>query len=390
MMELLWLLLPVAAASGWWAARRAEVKRSRAARRRADYFKGLNYLIDEQPDQAIEVFTRMADVDRDTAEVHLALGNLFRRRGEVDRAIHIHGSLIARPTLTADKRRRAMLELGEDYLRAGLLDRAEALFRELLDQPAHTRTALSRLIYIFQQEKDWRQAIAYSDRLERISDEYRGRQSAHFCCELAEEASSAGEGDAHVKAWLQDALIRDPGCTRANLLLGQLAMRAGDYQTAIVAFQAVERQDQGYFPEVIAPLSECYDALGRLDGWIAHLREVQQRDHGGRITDALADWLLRQEGEAAALRFLEQELRDYPTLLGLRRLVEIKLARGEGVAYTELQVLHGISTQLLNGAARYRCDNCGFIVKSMHWCCPSCQQWSAIKPIPDWVLRASA
>ena len=110
------------------------------------------------------------DRDRDTAEIHLALGNLFRRRGEVDRAIHIHGGLIARTTLSANKRRRAMLELGEDYLRAGLLDRAEALFRELLDQPAHTQTALSRLISIFQQEKDWRQAIAYSDRLERISD----------------------------------------------------------------------------------------------------------------------------------------------------------------------------------------------------------------------------
>ncbi|MDZ7622399.1 MAG: tetratricopeptide repeat protein [Candidatus Competibacteraceae bacterium] len=112
--------------------------RSSVAVRNADYFKGLNYLIDDKPDQAIEVFTRMADVDRDTAEIHLALGNLFRRRGEVDRAIHIHGSLIARTNLTADQRHRAMLELGEDYLRAGLFDRAEALFQKLLDQPDHT------------------------------------------------------------------------------------------------------------------------------------------------------------------------------------------------------------------------------------------------------------
>ncbi len=388
-MELLWLLLPVAAASGWWAARRADLKRSRAAVHRADYFKGLNYLIDDQPDQAIEVFTRMADVDRDTAEIHLALGNLFRRRGEVDRAIHIHGSLIARTTLSANKRRRAMLELGEDYLRAGLLDRAEALFRELLDQPAHTQTALSRLISIFQQEKDWRQAIAYSDRLERISDEYQGRQIAHFCCALAEEARARNE-DAEARSWLNDALVRDPGCTRANLLLGQLAMRAGDYQAAIIAFQAVERQDQGYFPEVIAPLSECYGALGRLDEWIAHLREVQQQNHGGRITDALADWLLRQEGEEAALRFLERELRDYPTMLGLRRLVEIKLARGEGVEYADLQILQCISAQILNSAARYRCDHCGFVAKSMHWCCPSCQQWSAIKPMSDRVIKTGA
>lgn len=387
-MELLWLLLPVAAASGWWVARREYADRNGATVRSADYFKGLNYLIDDKPDQAIEVFTRMADVDRDTAETHLALGNLFRRRGEADRAIHIHGSLIARSNLTADQRRRAVLELGEDYLRAGLFDRAEALFQELVDQPDHTEVALSRLIHIFQQEKDWRKAIAFSDRLERISGESKRRQTAHFCCELAEEANSRHEG-AEARTWLLDALARDPGCTRASLLLGRLAMRAGDHREAIVVFQAVERQDRGYFPEVIVPLSQCYNALGRIDEWVAYLRKVQERDHGGRVTDALAEWLLRQEGQEAALQFLERELREYPTLLGLRRLVEIKLARGEGAEYADLRALHCISTQMLNSAARYRCGNCGFVVKSLHWCCPSCLQWNTIKPMPDLVMKTN-
>ena len=388
-MELLWLLLPIAAASGWWAARRSAKNRNDSAVRHADYFKGLNYLIDDQPDQAIEVFTRIADVDRDTAEIHLALGNLFRRRGEVDRAIHIHGSLIARTYLTADQRQRAMLELGEDYLRAGLFDRAEELFQKLLDQPELMTLALSRLIHIFQQEKDWRQAIAYSDRLEPISSESKRRQTAHFCCELAEEAKGRSQDD-EVRTWLLDALARDPDCTRANLLLGRLAMRAGDYPAAIAVFQSVERQDRGYLPEVIAPLGQCYSALGHLDAWITYLREVQERDHGGRITDALAEYLLRHEGEEAALRFLERELREYPTLLGLRRLVEIKLARGQGAEYADLRALHCISTQMLNSAARYRCDNCGFVVKSLHWCCPGCLQWSTIKPMPDLVMKASA
>lgn len=135
MIELLWLLLPVAAASGWWVANRQAAKSGGSTVGSAEYFKGLNYLINDKPDQAIEVLTRMADVDQDTAEIHLALGNLFRRRGEVDRAIHIHGSLIARTHLTVDQRHGAVLELGEDYLRAGLFDRAEALFQELLDQP---------------------------------------------------------------------------------------------------------------------------------------------------------------------------------------------------------------------------------------------------------------
>jgi lipopolysaccharide biosynthesis regulator YciM len=167
-------------------------------------------------------------------------------------------------------------------------------------------------------------------------------------------------------------------------------MRAGDYRAAIAAFQAVERQDRGYFPEVIAHLGQCYGAVGRLDEWGAYLWEVQQRDHGGRLTDALADWLMRQEGEEAALRFLERELREHPTLLGLRRLVEIKLERGEGAEYADLRALHCVSTQMLNGAARYRCVNCGFVVKSLHWCCPGCQQWNTIKPMPDLVMKASA
>ena len=386
MMELLWLLLPIAAASGWWAARRVSAPGNGGAVRGADYFKGLNYLIDDKADQAIEVFTRMADVNGDTAEVHLALGNLFRRRGEVDRAIHIHGSLIARTTLTADQRRRALLELGEDYLRAGLFDRAEELFRELLAQPDHTAIALSRLIHIFQQEKDWRQAIEHSDRLERISGESKRRETAHFCCELAEEATQ----DEDAKRWLRDALARDSNCARANLLLGRLAARAGDHRAAIAALQAVERQDRGYLPEVIAPLAQCYVALGQPEEWGNYLGELQRRDHGGRITDALADWLLRREGETAAMGFLERELRDHPTLLGLRRLVEIKLERGEGAEYADLRALHLVSTQMLNGAARYRCDNCGFVVKALHWCCPGCQQWNTIKPMPDLVMKTSA
>lgn len=386
MIELFWLLLPVAAASGWWAARRADAEHRGMIVRGADYFKGLNYLIDEQPDQAIEVFTRMADVDRDTAEIHLALGNLFRRRGEVDRALHIHGSLMARTTLTVEQKCRAMLELGEDYLRAGLFDRAEELFRHLLEQPDHTAIALSRLIRIFQQEKEWRQAIDACDRLERISGESKRRETAHFCCELAEESSQ----DAEATTWLLEALARDPSCARANLLLGRLAMRAGEHQAAIAAFQAVERQDPGYVSEIIAPLAQCYAALGRLEDWGEYLRDMQQRDHGGRISDALADWLLQREGEAAALRFLEHELRDYPTLLGLRRLVEIRLAGGEGAGYTDLRALHCVSTQMLNSAARYRCDHCGFVSKSLHWCCPSCQQWNSIKPLPDLVMKTSA
>ncbi|PIE83605.1 MAG: lipopolysaccharide assembly protein LapB [Candidatus Contendobacter odensis] len=389
MMELLWLLLPVAAASGWWIARRGQVACNNASVRSTEYLKGLNYLIDDKPDEAIEIFTRMADVDQDTVEMHLILGNLFRRRGEVDRAIHIHSSLIKRNHLTVKQRHQAMLELGEDYLRAGLLDRAEVLFLELMDQSKHTEVALSRLVYIFQQEKDWQQAIMYCDRLEQISGISRRREIAHYRCELAEESIQQQE-PANARKWLQEALVRDPCCVRASMLLGYLFMDMGHYQEAIAAFQAVEQQDLDYFPEVINALSQCYSLLGNLDEWIAYLRKVHERDHGGRFTDALAEWLLKQEGEEAALDFLERELNNYPTLLGLRRLVEIKLEQSKGAEYADLRTLHCISTQMLNSTARYRCDNCGFVTRSLLWCCPSCLRWNTIKPLPDLVMKTGA
>ena len=170
MQELFWLLLPLAALSGWYAAMASARDRTSGASRTLlspDYFKGVNYLLNEQSDKAVEVFTRALEVDSDTVETHLALGNLYRRRGEVDRAIRIHQSLISRESLRAEERSEAALELGHDYLRAGLLDRAESLFKELVDSDSYVDRALSRLVDIYEQERDWGRAIRTARRLEQ-------------------------------------------------------------------------------------------------------------------------------------------------------------------------------------------------------------------------------
>jgi lipopolysaccharide biosynthesis regulator YciM len=386
MLDLLWFLLPVAAASGWWAAKRDYTGSEQARTSSAEYVKGLNYLLDDKPDQAIEVFVRMVEVDRDTAETHLALGNLFRRRGEVDRAIPIHRNLIARTALTSEQRSRAMLELGEDYMRAGLFDRAETLFRELVEQPEHMAVALARLVDIYEQEKDWRQAIAHCDRLEKMTSQSRKVETAHYCCELAEEALRRNESG-EAQELLRQALVRDPNCARASMLRGRMAMTDSNYAAAIVAFQAVEHQSRSYFSEIIPPLGQCHGALGRQAELIEYLRDVQGRDHTGRVTDALAELLLQQEGEEVVMLFLETELQNYPTLLGMRRLVELKLARSQGANHSDLDTLYRISRHLLDGTARYKCDNCGFVGKFLHWRCPSCKKWSSVKPIPDLVIR---
>jgi lipopolysaccharide biosynthesis regulator YciM len=387
MMELLWFLLPVAAASGWWVAKREYCNRKEPrTSSHAHCVKGLNYLLDEKPDKATEIFARTDEVDRDTAETHLALGTLFRRRGEMHRAIPIHRSLIARQTLTSQQRNRAVLELAEDYLRAGLFDRAEMLFRELLEQPEHTAFALVRLVEIYEQEKDWRQAIGYCDRLEKITGQTRRIETAHYCCELAEESLRHDAGE-EAQGLLRQALIRDPNCARASILRGRIAISDGNYAAAIVAFQAVEHQNRSYFSEIITPLSQCYSALGRQTEFVEYLKDVQGRDHSGRITDALAEVLLQYEGEASALRFLETELQNYPSILGMRRLVELKLVRSQGAERSDLNTLYQISKHMLDGAARYKCDNCGFVGKFLHWCCPSCKKWNSVKPILDLVIK---
>src|SRR5215470_5981560 len=187
------MLLPIAALSGWILGRRGSERSRRAgvSELSSSYFRGLNYLLNEQPDKAIEVFLKLAEFNRDTVETHLALGNLFRRRGEVDRAIRVHQHLIARPNLSNDEKTVALLELGEDYMRAGLLDRAETLFSDLVAMDAHVPSALRHLISIYQHEKDWSKAIDHARRLERISGESEGAVIAQFHCEQAEQERNA-------------------------------------------------------------------------------------------------------------------------------------------------------------------------------------------------------
>src|SRR3972149_1945846 len=185
--DLLWLLLPLAAASGWFVARLEQKRRvQKSLDLPSAYFTGLNFLLNEQPDKAIEVFIRVLEVNSDTVETHLALGNLFRRRGEVERAIRIHQNLIARPTLDKEQRSHALMELGQDYFKAGLFDRAENLFLELAEIQAHSEQALKLLLHIYQQEKEWEKAIDVTRKLAPITGKIMDENIAHFYCELAD------------------------------------------------------------------------------------------------------------------------------------------------------------------------------------------------------------
>ncbi|NNF96569.1 MAG: tetratricopeptide repeat protein, partial [Halobacteria archaeon] len=188
MLEILFFLLPIAALSGWWLGRRSKARRQEESSLElpSSYLRGLNYLLNEQQDKAIDLFIQLLDVDNDTVETHLALGSLFRRRGEVDRAIRIHQNLIARPTLSKEQRMQALFELGQDYMRAGLLDRAETLLGELIGNEPHTVAALQHLLDIYQQEKDWDKAIQIAQRLESRTGQSKRNLIAQYYCEKAD------------------------------------------------------------------------------------------------------------------------------------------------------------------------------------------------------------
>lgn len=345
-----------------------------------EYLKGLNYVLNEQQDKAIDLFIRMLEVDSDTVETHLALGYLFRRRGEVDRAIRIHQNLIARPTLSEDQRSLALLELGLDYMRSGLLDRAESLFKELVNSRGYSVQAYTELLDIYQQEKDWDEAIDIARHLQSLNGEDLSRLIAQFYCELAELNLAAGKLK-ETRQLIRRALNTDPDCVRASLQEAEMAGSEENYKQALKSYKRIEKQDPEYLPEVIAPIMHCYRELGRLDDSMKYLREIIDR-YGG-VTPLLYLTLVIEElqGEKEAIKFLSKELKNRPSVKGVDKLIEYVLGMADGEIRENLQTIKDMTGKLLDSSPVYKCNHCGFDAKMMHWHCPSCKRWNTIKPI---------
>jgi len=378
--ELLLLLLPVAAASGWFAARKSATKEKGQCVGETGpvYFRGLNHLLNEEPDKAIDAFVEMLEVDSDTVETHLALGSLFRRRGEVERAIRIHQNLIARPALTREQRAQALLELGQDYMRAGLFDRAENLFRELKETKLHVKPALKNLRIIYEKEQDWQACLDVTDQLESITGDKMQLQKSHYHCELALCAKAQGRmSDAH--AHLKKALGIYRGCVRANHLQAQFASLQGDHRTAIKLLRQTVEQEASYLPEVLPEIVAGYRQLGELQELRSYLQEVAATRPGVGAELATADLIKEQEGEAAAASYLAEQLAREPSLTLLLRSIELHSRLPEGHSIQFLESLRPHIRRLLEQNPLYQCTNCGFAAKTLHWQCPSCRRWSTLK-----------
>src|ERR1700730_15051430 len=323
----LWWLLPIPAlffAMGWIAARidiKHLLRESRALP--LSYFRGLNFLLNEQPDKAIESFIEVVKVDPQTIDLHFALGNLFRRQGEIDRAIRMHQNLLDRPDLPADKRQTAVFELAQDFHRAGLLDRAEELFSRLDGGPFEVQ-ALGFLLQIYEQEKDWQKAIATTKRMEALDQNAR----------LRSQYSDAWQ-------FIEQALAEYRLCARAAMLLGDVESQRGDHTAAIAAWQRIESQNPAFLGLVADRLADAYRKMGDVAQGIRVLRSYEDQYPSLDSLNALFNQILAHEGAESATQLIKDELARNPTLLGLDKLLEAQLMEAPADRRHDLELVKG-------------------------------------------------
>lgn len=376
-----WMLLafPLFFGMGWMAAR-IDIKEllSESSALPRSYFQGLNFLLNEQQDQAIEAFIEVVKVDPQTIELHFALGSLFRRRGEVDRAIRMHLNLVERADLAEEKKQQALFELAQDYLKAGILDRAETAFHELHGTP-YEKESQEFLLEIYQKEKDWLKAVDISQRLAALTGKPYGKEAAFFFCELAAGELAAKQTDA-ATVHLEQALAANPQSVRASIMLGDIELAAGHVARAIEIWKRVEQQDAQYLPLVAERLLQAYrqsddeaTAVAVLQGWLQQYPSLD-------LMHVLFGALVQRDGAEAAYIMVRNELKRNPTLLGLDMLLEAQLLKMSGDRRADIELVKGLIHNRTRGLAMYRCSHCGFKARQFYWHCPACHSWESYSP----------
>jgi lipopolysaccharide biosynthesis regulator YciM len=344
----------------------------------ADYIRGLNLVLSRRTDEALELFVQMAKVDDDTLETHFALGHLFRRRGEIERAIRVHENLLARPNLNESQRHQAAFSLAEDYLGAGLFDRAEKLFNELRDSSTLAEAALDKLVNIYEREQEWLKAIDAQRKLEMLRGT-KSSQLAHYYCELAELARAAGDR-ALAREHLRNTVRSESGALRGTLIRATLAREEQDYAQAIPLYEQVIAADRHFITEVIPPLLECYRAADRLAEFDGYLRRLMAKDDAVYRDIAYAAIIGSLNGSVELVRAVERFVLEHPVLANLVNAAELRGLPDPQRAAAIQRIAAGLRT-IAMANARYRCANCGYSTQRFIWHCPSCKHWETVRPI---------
>ena len=380
--EYWWLLvLPLFFTLGWIAAR-VDIKQllSESTTLPAAYFKGLNFLISDQHDKAVDAFSEAVQANTDSLELHFALGSLFRRTGETERAINMHLNLLEKKELTANQKSAVKAELAQDYLKAGLFDRAEELFKGL-DDTRYRQPALRALLEIYVREREWTQAIETATELERLSGVPFRREIAQYYCELAMNEIIAQNHDAARKQ-LAFALDANKSCVRANVLLGDLETTEGAHQAAITHWKRIEFQQPEYLGLVAAKMLKSYRAMDSLNEGLAQLNTYLETYKLPSLMSVLYEATLAEEGAEKAARLARNELIRQPSLTTLDQLLQAR-AMADDVNNQDIQLMQQTVRNAIGNRAAYHCNQCGFRAKQYHWQCPACNAWESLPAEPS-------
>ncbi|GAB4057728.1 lipopolysaccharide assembly protein LapB [Uliginosibacterium sediminicola] len=377
--EFWWLLSwPFFFALGWLAARidiRHLLRESRSLPR--SYLSGLSFLVNEQPDKAIDAFLDALRIDPQTVELHFALGSLFRRRGEVDRAIRIHQNLVEREDLSEEQSLQALEALGQDYLKAGLLDRAEAAYMRLRDS-ARKEVALRALLEIYQQEKNWTRAIEIAQEMP-ANDHRWEKEIANFHCELA-TVDFAHSDHAAALAQIDAALRVNSRCVRALMLQGDVLLSQGQEAEALAAWKRVEQMDPAFLSQVAERIMAAYQRAGEAERGIQLLRYYLDRYPSLDLLEFVFQWDMEHGGAQQAYILVRDEIKRNPTVLGLDKLLEAAVFTVPADKRQDVELIKRLINDHTRRVARYRCDHCGFKARQFYWRCPACGDWESYPP----------
>lgn len=381
MIEVLWLLLPVAAASGWLSAKRSGGEaRGNEPDAPSDYYQGISFLLNHEEDKAIDVFLRVVEVDDETAETHLALGSLFRQRGEVQRAIRLHKDIYDRVDLRKKLRDEAHLELARDYFAAGLYDWAERNFIQLIDEKVFIGPCYEGLIAIFERGSEWQQAIKSAHQSQSLSGADHSKNIAQYHCEIATIAVNQGEL-AESESELSAALEADACCVRAWVMRAEMARARGDHRSAVCDYEKAITLDESIVPEVARPLMETLTSSGDEGALRAYIAKLRTKSNSYTMVSTASGVLESLEDPRSARRFFKEQLLRRPSLQGLQHWARMEMDSSSAASRKQIAVIVTMLDRVMENRPSHACQQCNFKGRQLYWQCPSCHSWDSIRPI---------
>ncbi len=382
MNTLLFLLLPVAMAYGWFMGRNSIKQKDQTIKQDLSikYSTGLNYLLSNQKDKAIDSLLEALKVEDDSVEAHFAMANLFRKRGELDRALKVHEHLVRHGNLPTKDKQQAVFELGKDFLSAGLYDRAEKMFNKLLKSNDYGLKSLTYLLQIFQSTKDWHQGINHKKLIIKFNDKRLLHTLANFYCE---QATSAFEQDKFIEVieLLEEALKLDPNSCRANWLMAKIYENHKQCELACKCYQDIYHQDQEFFPDVIEQMHQCYLDLDAADEFFTFIKKVYDETASSTALISYLSYVEQKHGNKKAKEFMLSALKRRPTIRGFKHFVKMQMNQTQDLDNNaSLDLIKELISEYLKVKHRYSCRNCGFNSSTHYWSCPSCHEWEQLKP----------